>query len=312
MITLDELSQKYKGDLVDKLGGLESLRKKIMFSDLLVLILAVVPMVYVVVTVMSMEKNAPVGEVAKPFIVLAVMVAVAIAVKVMGSPNRSMFREQYRGLVIAALNPDWHYEPKGCITEQEYVDAEIFQHKPYKYSGCDLITGNLDGIQFKAAKFIDTASYNRGGKKYASAQGFLLTSDTGNALQGKTFIDINTANLLLGGLGEGFLGRNVGQRVTVGNAEFDKHFAVCSTNPNEAQRILSQSMVDALLQFREQTHYIYPIMVSFIGSRVSCAIVFDQDPFVPGVFDSVLDYKRIELWHSIFSLHRAILASVCK
>lgn len=312
MITLDELNQQYKGDLVDKLGGLESLRKKIMFSDLLVLILVVVPMIYVVVTVMSMEKNAPTSEVAKPFIVLAVMVAVAIAVKVMGAPNRKKLREHYRGLMVAALNPDWHYEPKGCITEQEYVDAEIFQQKPYKYSGRDLITGNLDGIPFKGAKFIDTSSYYRGGKKYASAQGFLLMSNEGNALQGKTFIDINTANLLLGGLGDGFFGRNVGQRVTVNNAEFDKHFAVCSTNPDEAHRILNQSVVDALLQFREQTHYIYPITVSFIGSRVSCAIVFEQDPFVPGVFGSVSDYKRIELWHGIFSMHRAIIANVCK
>lgn len=312
MLTMDELRRKYNGGLADDLGRLESLRKKIIFSDLLVLILTVVPMVYVVFAVMSMEKNASTSEVAKPFIVLAVMVAAAIVIKVMGASNRRVFREQYRSLVVAALNPDWHYEPKGCIPELEYTYAEIFQQKPYKYSGGDLITGNLYGNPFKAAKFIDTSSYNQGGKEFASTQGLLLTSDVCKALQGKTFVDINMANLLLGGLGKSFFERNVGQRVTVNNAEFDKHFAVCSTNPDEAHRILNQCVVDALLQFREQTHYVYPITVSFIGSRVSCAIVFEQDPFVPGVFGSVSDYKRIELWHSFFSLHGAILTSVCK
>lgn len=312
MVTLDELKQRYKGDLVDKLGRLESLRQKIMFSDLLVLILALAALVYLVVTIMSMEKDAPTSEVAKPFIVMAVMVAAAIVIKVMGAPNRKLFREQYRGMVVAVLDTDWNYDPKGSIAEQEYTSAEIFQKKAFKYTGCDLITGNLDGVQFKGAKFIDTSSYNRGGKKYVSAQGFLLMADNGKAFQGKTFIDINAANLLLGGLGESVFERNNSEPVVIGNALFDKHFAVYSTNSDETHRILNQSIVDALLTFREQTHYIYPVTVTLIGSKISCAIFFDQDPFVPGVFGSVQDYKRIEFWHNIFSLYRALLANACK
>ena len=306
MVTLEELKQKCHNDLIDKLARLEPLRRKVLFTDLLILILIVVPIVYVVATLVSLGKNAPTAEVATPFILLAIMVTAAIIIRYVTRFSRMMLHEQRQRLVMEAINPNWHFEAKNCISEQEYVNAELSEQKLIKYSGSDLVTGILDGVQFIGSKFIDVSkAYST--KKYITTRGFLLTANVEKTVQGKISIDINIPNLMLGGLGESILGRKSGQRVTMCNSEFDKHFVVYATNQDEAFRIVNQPIMDALLLFRKQSQYIYPVTFSFIGSKIYCAITFSHDPHLFGSYSSVLKYKTLELWHSIFSMYENVI-----
>ncbi|MGE0079442.1 MAG: DUF3137 domain-containing protein [Bacteroidales bacterium] len=306
MVTLDELKQKYHSDLVDKLARLEPLRRKVLFSDLLILILIVVPIIYVVAIFVSLDKNAPITEVATPFILLAVMVTAAIIIRYVTKSSRMMLHEQRQLLVVEAIDPSWHFEAKGCIPEQEYINAELSEQKLFKYSGSDLVTGILKGAQFSGSKFIDISKAHST-KKYITTRGFLLTADVENTVQGKVFIDINIPNLMLGGLGESIFGRKSEQRITMGNPEFDKHFMVYATSQDEAFRIVNQPIMEALLLFRKQSQYIYPVTVSFIGSKIYCAIMFDRDPLLFGSYSSVLKFKTLELWHSIFTLYGNVI-----
>ena len=306
MVTLEELKQKCHNDLIDKLARLEPLRRKVLFTDLLILILIVVPIVYVVATLVSLGKNAPTAEVATPFILLAIMVTAAIIIRYVTRFSRMMLHEQRQRLVMEAINPNWHFEAKGCISEQEYIDAELSEQKLIKHSGSDLVTGILDGVQFRGSKFIDVSkAYST--KKYITTRGFLLTANVEKTVQGKIFIDINIPNLMLGGLGESILGRKSGQRVTMGNPEFDKHFVVYATNQDEVFRIVNQPIMDALLLFRKQNQYVYPVTFSFIESKIYCAITFGHDPLLFGSYSSVLKYKTLELWHSIFSMYENVI-----
>jgi hypothetical protein len=76
------------------------------------------------------------------------------------------------------------------------------------------------------------------------------------------------------------------------DVEFEKAFAVYSSDQVEARYILSTSLMQRILQFREKTRS--KIGLSFIDSEVFIAVPLKENLFEAPFFSSMIKFEMIE------------------
>lgn len=73
------------------------------------------------------------------------------------------------------------------------------------------------------------------------------------------------------------------------NPEFESAFVVYSNDQIEARYILSHSLMEKLLSFKNKSTR--PIHTSFRANHIYMAISYDKDLFEPSIFRSLLEHK---------------------
>jgi hypothetical protein len=90
--------------------------------------------------------------------------------------------------------------------------------------------------------------------------------------------------------------------VKMDDPNFEKEFVVYSTDQIEARYILSNSLMQKLLLFKQKSKH--PVYISFVGNHIHIAIYYDKDLFEPSIFHSLLEYKIAMEY--VKTLHTAI------
>jgi len=292
MKTLEELKQFSKTVLMDDLVSLEKKRKAILKKILIGI--GVVFLIGLIIAAVLMSQGA--GLEPLPFVGVGCIIISGI----IGYQLTRGYRAEFKMLIINKLikffDENLNYYPYRYVPKTTFMLSQIFQTKPNKYKGDDLVKGRLGktDIQFSELH----AEYESGSGKDKSTRtvfkGIFFIADFNKHFRGETVVLPDTAEKLFGQFGKMLQSWNKlrGQLIKLEDPEFEKYFVVYGDDQIEARYILSPSLMARIVDFREKTGQ--KIYLSFVGSMVFVAIPYTRNLFEPRIFQTMLDFSQIQ------------------
>jgi hypothetical protein len=205
---------------------------------------------------------------------------------------RDQFKQQVVGRLVSIYDPGLTYSPRDGITRSEFQSSQIHRHKIDRYKCEDLLFGKIDATKFRFsevhAEYKTTSTDSKGNTQthwHTIFKGIFFIADFNKYFSGTTLVLPDIAEQNLGGFGkmlQGWsakLGAQPGQLVTLEDPEFERLFAVYSTDQVESRYILSTSLMERLVAFRHRLDK--PVALSFINSCVYIAMSSNKDYFEP-------------------------------
>lgn len=162
------------------------------------------------------------------------------------------------------------YHPGGFV-ENDYLYM-IYDFDIDKYSGNDLIFGQIEGVRvkFSDVEAISIKEDLRGNKTHRVLfAGILFVADFPKRLKGVTQICSGTDDFKDYG----------GKRARMDDAEFERYFRVYATDQIEARYALTPSLMESLKLLKMRFHR--PINIVLTGDKICMAIRTGRDNFEP-------------------------------
>ena len=162
------------------------------------------------------------------------------------------------------------YHPGGFV-ENDYLYM-IYDFDIDKYSGNDLIFGQIEGVRvkFSDVEAISIKEDLRGNETHRILfAGLLFVADFPKRLKGVTQICSGTDDFKDYG----------GKRARMDDAEFERYFRVYATDQIEARYALTPSLMESLKLLKMRFHR--PINIVLTGDKICMAIRTGRDNFEP-------------------------------
>ena len=236
-------------------------------------------------------------------ILLIAVIALFFTYKGINSSRRSRYVETYKNTIIVSLvrffDEMLHYDAKGYIQVQDFINSNLFLHKPDSYRGDDLVSGKIgktDVIFSEVHARYKTTTTDEDGNnrdKWTNIfEGLFYKADFHKDFNGKHVVLSNSGNKTMGIPGKVIrhMSKMYGEPVRLESIEFEKHFSVFGSDPVEVRYILSASMMQRLLDFSIRTEK--NISISFVKSCIFIAIPYKKEVFDPNYRKSVVDEDK--------------------
>ncbi|MNJ86068.1 hypothetical protein D3C87_35510 [compost metagenome] len=237
----------------------------------------------------------------------AVLIISSLILGVMYNRFHNYFKEQFKGKVIPAVvkfvDERLEYDANRSLIH-EYSASHIFPKRADRYRAEDTISGKFDLTSFSFGEIhteYKTVSTDKNGTRketwHTIFKGMFFVSDFNKDFHGETMIDADTMERYLGKLGRRFQKWNpsrTGDLVKLENPEFEKKFAVYSTDEQECRYILTPSLMERLLEMTKKINF--NMAISFRNKQMYIAVSNNMDLFEPSIFGSLLkeeDYRII-------------------
>jgi hypothetical protein len=205
------------------------------------------------------------------------------------------YRHFFKAQVIARLahlvDPTLVYQQQGGISITEFRASRLFRSRIDRYRAEDLFTGQVGATAFRFsevhAQYKTTTTDSKGRRRttwHTIFRGIYFIADFNKHFQGYTFVLPDNAESF-GGIGRWFqeLGSKMdgrpGELVRLEDPEFERLFAVQSTDQIEARYILSTSLMQRLMTFRNEVDA--PVSIAFVDSNIFIAISTRKNYFEP-------------------------------
>lgn len=221
------------------------------------------------------------------------------------------YRHEFKGKVVKEvvkfINPEYRYDAYQHISVDDFNLSNLFNNAEM-CRGDDFISGKIDKTQFSYSEITagSVPNNNQNTKIKSVFRGLFFYADFHKELTGETYVLPDTAEKLLGKIGQSFQSANKkGELVKLENVEFEKQFVVYSSSQTEARYVLTPLMMEAITKIRNK--HKLKLHFSFIGSRVNCAIKFDKNLFEPRIMSSGVSFTDVEYMHELFGLIETII-----
>ncbi len=177
--------------------------------------------------------------------------------------------------VVAFFDSNLSFSEERGIGCSAFQRTELFKRKISRYHTEDLIAGSFGGIRIAFAEVHAEELQSTGKSAYYVDifKGLLLIADFHKHFKGRTFVFPDVAERNLGKLGRGLQklgGRSGTSLVHMEDAEFERAYAVHSTDQIEARYLLSPAMMRRLLDLRNR--FGNDVRLSFRESSVCIAV----------------------------------------
>ncbi|MEC4747314.1 DUF3137 domain-containing protein [Methylomicrobium sp. Wu6] len=288
MKSADDFIKHYSNNLATILHDLEPDRKALLalFWTGIIFLVASVPGF-----VWALHSNQAIYLLASaPFAIVAVYRFYRF------SQKKRAYAAEFKGCTIrglaALIDPHLDYLPHHYIDEQDYHESDIFRSGIDRYRGDDLVEGALGATRFRFSELVHEEKHettdSKGRKQthwVTIFKGIFFIADFNKHFQGKTYV-VPDARGSLSGLGKLFekCSSGRGDIVELENPEFEKLFTVYGTDQVEARYILSPSLMERLVNFRNKAST--RVHIAFIHSKLYVALPVNKDLFEPKIFSS--------------------------
>ncbi len=239
------------------------------------------------------------------FLLMLWIVAAAILYHVMAGRKGAAYVASYKGSVIGKLvglvSPDLRYDQHAGISQERFVESELFNTRPDRYQTEDLIHGTYGKTSLQLAELhaeerrTSRDSDGNTETRYVTIfRGLLLIADFNKHFHGRTFIFPDAAERFFGDFGRTLQkmgGRSGTSLVQMDSPEFEEAFAVHATDQVEARYILSPSMMERILLLRNQ--FGKDVRIAFKGSHVWIAVPHPKPFLEPDKGVSAVDPVQV-------------------
>jgi len=283
----------YTTELQPVLAELETERRRVQTRVLISS--AIIAIVVLLVGGGALLMNADVG-------IFALIVSIALGMGLWTLINngriqnyRRNFKQQVIGRLVSHLDPNLSYHPTGCISQSEFRASRIYRKRIDRYKGEDLIAGQLGATALRFselhAQYKTTSTDSKGRRKttwHTIFKGVFFVADFNKDFQGLTLVLPDTMEGWLGKLGQSLQDWGdlfqPGDLVRLEDPEFERIFAVYAQDQIEARYILSPSLMQRLVAFRQRMDV--NISLAFVNSNVYIAIPTRKNQFEPPFWGS--------------------------
>jgi ABC-type multidrug transport system fused ATPase/permease subunit len=305
----ENLKQLYDSELKTSIAGIESKRKGVLRSFLIMFVLILSVFLSFLFISQQFYLNVIVGF---------IFIIAAIVFFVKGAYRYLKFRSEYKSSVVKKviqfINPKYIYDANKHISLNDFKMSKLGSDMVNKAIGDDYVCGKIDKTVFEFSELVAQNEYETtddDGKKVKQVNtlfnGLFFLADFNKYIQGETFVMPDKAERLLGKLGQSLQRSSKGELVKLENQEFEKYFAVFSTNQTEARYILTPTMMEGMVSIRKKIGA--NCSFSFIGERVYCGIEFNKALFEASILKPV-SFADVEFMHSLFTLIEAIVTEM--
>lgn len=291
MKTVSQLTDFYYVTLYPKLKDLEEKRNKTRFRLILFIITVVLSAIFVFI--MLMRNNIPAFE-AFIFLGMFSFSTIVYIIKHLSKEYKQKFKDEIFHPLIKEIDTNLKYLQDNHISATKFNASNLFG-RPDRINGNDHISGRIDevAIEFSDVHAERKQKNNKDKDKWVTIfQGLYIITDFPKEFHGKTYIFPDIAEKTFGNLIGGWIQSNnfrKEQLVKMDNVEFEKYFAVYSTDQIEARYILSHSLMQKIVTLRKKANH--NLSISFANNHLYIAINYGKDLFEPSLFQSLLDYK---------------------
>ena len=216
----------------------------------------------------------------------------------------SLFKDKVIEKLVEFIGDTLRYNKLGMISEYEYKRSLLFPQNVDRYSGDDLVTGKVDGIDIRFSE-VHSELKKKGdkGKDYWQTifRGLFFIADFNKHFKGKTVVLPDNSERFLGSLSHFFQSfSSRGELVKMDNPDFEKEFVVYSSDQIEARYILSHSLMDSILEYKKLVGK--NIYISFVNSSIYIAIGFKDKLFEPKIYKKVTSFDEVRFYFEVLSL----------
>ena len=305
----ENLKQLYETELKTSIAGIESKRKAVLSSFAVMFVLIILMFPSFVIIPSKFYLNVIVG-------IIVLIAAIVFFVK--GTVQYLKFRNEYKTAVVKKvvqfINPKYLYDANKHISLNDFMKSGLGSNKINKAAGDDYVCGKIDKTVFEFSELIAQYEWedtDQDGKKVMRVEdhfnGLFFLADFNKQIQGETFVMPDTVERLLGKFGQSLQKSAKGELVKLENPEFEKLFAVFSTNQTEARYILTPAIMEGMVKIRKEVGA--NCYFSFIGERVYCGIEFNKALFEASITRPVR-FADVEFMHSLFTLIETIITEM--
>jgi hypothetical protein len=305
----EDLKQLYDSELKTSIAGIESKRKGVARSFVVMFVLIVSVFLSFILISQQFYLNVIVGF---------ILIVAAIVFFVKGAYLYLKFRSEYKSSVVKKvvqfINPKYLYDANKHISLNDFTMSKLGSEQVNKAIGDDYVCGKIDKTVFEFSELVAQYEYETtddDGKKVKQVNtqfnGLFFLADFNKHIQGETFVLPDRAERFLGKFGQNLQKSTKGDLVKLENPEFEKYFAVFSTNQVEARYILTPAIMEGMVSIRKKVGA--NCYFSFIGERVYCGIEFNKALFEASITKSV-SFADVEFMHSLFTLIETIITEM--
>jgi hypothetical protein len=224
------------------------------------------------------------------------------------------FKEEVFSTFVQSLYPDTYYAPGNYLPSTIFSASQLFGGYD-SYDGSDYFEGKTEnGCAFKFSE-INATSTTRdsdGDSRTTTVfNGVFFVLSVPNRVTGRIQVLPDSAESSMGFLGK-LVQKSLGSLFQGGtmvymqeHPEFEKEFVVYSKDPEEAYRVLTPAMIQAIYDLRYKWNK--KLRVSFIDNQIYVALSSTHDYFHPDINKSVLDDNFLDEFYDELALCFAVV-----
>lgn len=226
------------------------------------------------------------------FVLIGGLLGTLIIRSVILNRVRTDFKRKIMPTLLRGIDPSLQYKPDGYVSAQEFNQSRLYQ-SPDRYSGKDLVEGKIGAT---AVRF----SLVHAEEEYQSTEtdadgGSHTTTEYRTIFHGLFFVaDFNkhfSARTRIEPHGVSFLDKMFGSHVELENPEFNKLFAVTSTDQVEARYIMTPSLIEHFMALRAK---IGEFKAAFVDEHVFMALKVPYNAFEPALNQPMTESSQVE------------------
>lgn len=195
------------------------------------------------------------------------------------------FTEDFKAAIIKSIlddvSPGLIYKPGEYVTSREYKTSSLYRYRYDYFDGDDHIEGVINNVPFHCSELCVQSDYGMN-RQVTVFKGLFFVVKINPRFTGGTYIwPRHRAQLPTSWMDKHsrLLPMPRVENVHFGDHEFDHHFRVCSSWPEQAMEILSQEMRNNLLYISRSMHI--PLSFSFVAGRCFIGVPVADDLLEP-------------------------------
>ncbi len=292
--TIEELKTFYDATLTGDLTRLESERKKIASRVVSLYLTGAAGVIISFILFFYIQ-----------FFALILFIPVTFGFPFVHSRITKGYVSDFKALVIRKIikfiDPNLDYLPAQCIPMENYMDSNLFRHRPDRYTGDDYVSGKIGGTELSFSEIHSeyrtqtrSSSGSTQTQYHTIFKGLFFTANFNKNFRGETYVLPDIAQRAFGNLlGNLFQSWNKGrgELVKMEDIDFEKLFVVYSSDQIEARYVLSTSLMKRITDYKNKSGK--EIYISFRNNRIYVAISYIKNLFEPKIFKTLLDFAII-------------------
>lgn len=215
---------------------------------------------------------------------------------------KQIFKDRVIRKIIEYIDPNLKYYPNRLIDRNLFEIPNFFPNNRIdKYQGDDLVEGVIGKTHIKFSELHIQEERTTDKKNYYIDifKGLFINVDFNKNFNGRTYVlpdrnDKTYSRLFFFGEKQR---TEFGELVKLENPEFEKICAVFSTDQIEARYILSTSLMEKIVQFRNRIQR--EVFICFANSQIYLAIPYIKNLFEPNLLHKTIKFELLREYYEI-------------
>jgi len=296
-----ELKIFVRDNLIKDLEELEEIRKKV--KSKLIFYWFIVLFIFIVFSsILGMAGGAD----GIYFIGVMAVIACLIVYAYVTRNYISDYKERIIKKIVKFVDPSLHYQKENKVTFSSYNNSKLFLSRVDSYKGEDHVSGKIGETSLEFSELYTTYTTGTGKNKRTVTvfKGLFFVANFNKKFKTETFVLPDRAEKMLGFFGkklqEWGASSERGELVNLEDPEFENLFVVYGKDQVEARYILSPSLMQRIISFRNKTGK--NISLSFVDNTIYIATPYKKDLFEPRVFKTIINLDPIQEYYEDIKL----------